>query len=137
MKFNMIIWNGNRSISMERRYQEISEYTDQEMELILERAVIEELILLPLSVGLYHHNWRTAQKVCLELGRHENAHVRANAVLGLAHTARTKGALDKRLVKPMVLRELRDNTRYRGTITDAISDMNLFLNWNLAKKHHL
>ncbi|MNO54211.1 hypothetical protein D3C76_446770 [compost metagenome] len=122
---------------MERKYQEIREYTDQEIKDILERQVIEELILLPLSVGLYHHNWRNAQNLCLELAQHEDAHVRANAVFGLAHIARTKGELDKRIVKPIVLKELRDNEEYRGTVIDAISDINKFLNWKLAKKYDL
>ncbi|OWA33013.1 hypothetical protein B9G55_23970 [Saccharibacillus sp. O16] len=122
---------------MKRRYEEIREYNDQEIKEILERQVIEELILLPLSVGLYLHNWRVAQNLCLKLAQHDHAHVRANAILGLAHIARTEGELDKRLVKPIVLKELKDNQEHRGTIIDAISDINLFLNWNLAKKHDL
>lgn len=122
---------------MERKYQEIREYTDQEIKEIQERQVIDELILLPLSVGMYHHNWRIAQNLCLELAQHEIAHVRANAVFGLAHIARTKGDFEKRVVKPIVLKELRHNEEYRGTIIDAISDINLFWNWKLAKKHDL
>jgi hypothetical protein len=43
----------------------------------------------------------------------------------------------KVLVKPIVLKELRENDKYRGTIIDAISDINLFLKWELAKKHDL
>lgn len=122
---------------MKRIYQEIKEYTDQEVKDILDRQVIEELILLPLSIGLYHHNWRIAQNLCIELAKHQNAHVRANSILGLAHIARTKGELEKRLVKPIVLKELRDNEEYRGTVIDAISDINLFFKWELAKKHDL
>ncbi|MMZ69202.1 hypothetical protein D1872_319940 [compost metagenome] len=53
------------------------------------------------------------------------------------HIARTKGELDKRIVKPIVLKELRDNEEYRGTVIDAISDINKFLNWKLAKKYDL
>lgn len=45
--------------------------------------------------------------------------------------------LKKRVVKPIILKELRHNEEYRGTIIDAISDINLFLNWKLAKKHDL
>lgn len=122
---------------MKRIYQEIKEYTDDEIKAILDRQVIEELILLPLSIGLYHHNWKVAQNLCIELAQHENAHVRANGILGLAHISRTKGKLDKRLVKPIVFKELRDNEKHRGTIIDAISDINLFLKWELAKKHDL
>lgn len=63
--------------------------------------------------------------------------MRANAILGLAHIARTKGQLDKRLVKPIILRELRENIEHKGTILDTIRDINLFLKWDLASKHFL
>ncbi|WP_128100904.1 hypothetical protein [Paenibacillus sp. DCT19] len=122
---------------MEPKYKEIREYNDGEIQDILERESIEELIILSLSVGLYHPNWKYAQNLCLELSQHTNAHVRANAILGLAHVARTKRELDKRIVKPVVLKELRDNEKHRGTIIDAISDINHFLDWNLAKKYDL
>lgn len=118
---------------MERKYQEIREYSELEVEEILNRQVIGELVLLPISVGLYHQNWRVVQQLCLKLALHKDAHVRANAVLGLAHIARTKGKLDKRVVKPIIFKELRQNEEYRGTIIDALSDINLFLNWKLAK----
>ena len=73
---------------MERRYQEIREYTEHEIKEILDQQVIEELILLPISVGLYHHSWK-----------------------------------------------IRQNEEYRGTIIDAISDINQFLGWKLAKRY--
>ncbi|GAB2020999.1 hypothetical protein RyT2_00720 [Pseudolactococcus yaeyamensis] len=54
--------------------------------------------------------------------------------MGLAYIARTKGNLDKRLIKPYLLKELRDNKENRGRIIDAISDINIFLGWHLAEK---
>jgi len=122
---------------MKRIYINIEEYTDQEIKGILERKELEELIYLPLSVGLYHHNWKVAQDICLKLAKHENSNVRANAIFGLAHIARTKGHLDKRLVKPIILKELRTNKEYRGILLNAISDINFFLKWDLAKKHNM
>lgn len=44
------------------------------------------------------------------------------------------GQLDERLVKPYLLRELRENDTYRWRIIDAIKDINLFLDWHLAGK---
>jgi len=57
---------------------------------------------------------------------------RANAALGLAYVARNHRMLDKRLVKPYLLKELRENKEYNLRIRDAISDINMFLKWNLA-----
>ena len=42
--------------------------------------------------------------------------------------------LDKRIVKPYLLRELRENKEYRWRIVDVINDINLYLGWNLAEK---
>ncbi|WP_338593931.1 hypothetical protein V6669_12040 [Paenibacillus sp. Y5S-9] len=122
---------------MERKYEEIREYNEEEIKEILERQVFEELILVSLSVAMYHPNWRAAQNLCLKLAEHSHPHVRANAILGLAHVARTKGELNKRIVKPVILQELKNNEEHRGTIIDAISDINHFLEWNLARKHDL
>ena len=58
-----------------------------------------------------------------------------NAALGLAYIARNHGMLDKRLVKPYLLRELRENVEYNWRIRDAILDINIFMKWNLASKH--
>lgn len=52
---------------MEQKYKGIREYNDEEIQDILERESIEELILLSLSVGLYHPNWKYAQNLCLKL----------------------------------------------------------------------
>lgn len=93
---------------MKRIYKQIEEYFDQEIKEILERQEVEELKYLSFSVGLYHHNWKFAQDICFQLAQHENPNVRVNAIFGLAHVARTKGHLDKKLVKPLILKELRD-----------------------------
>ena len=101
----------------------------------LEKGTEADLIRLPLSVGEYSDNWKDAQDVCLKLMEHNNAAIRANAALGLAYIARNHGMLDKRLVKPYLLRELRENVEYNWRIRDAILDINIFMKWNLASKH--
>jgi len=86
-------------------------------------------------VGENFPNWKYAQDVCLRLAEHPNDNVRANACLGLAYIAHTKGRLEKHLVKPILLRELRNQTEFRWRITDAIADINLYLKWHLASRH--
>ncbi|MEK5439308.1 MULTISPECIES: hypothetical protein [Paenibacillus] len=88
-------------------YKHIAEYTDHEIREILFRQELEELIYLPISVGLYHHSWKFAQDICIKLAQHEDARVRANSIFGLAHIARTKGRLDKRLVKPIIFKRIK------------------------------
>lgn len=55
---------------------------------------------------------------------HESADVRANAVLGFVYIARTKGKLEKQIVKPIVLRKLRENKQYGWRILDSIEVIN-------------
>ena len=115
-------------------YQPLAEITYQEALAQLENGDEETLLLLPLRAGEYIEQWREAQDICLRLADHPSAAIRANAILGLAYTARTKGMLDKRIVKPYILRELRTNEEYRWRIEEAIEDINIFLKWNISKK---
>ena len=86
-----------------------------------------------MSVGEYHPDWKFAQDLCIRLSEHENEKVRANAVLGLAYIARTKGRLEKHLVKPILLRELKNCADLRWRIIDSIEDINLFMKWDIGK----
>lgn len=95
----------------------------------------DELLLLPLRVGEYIAYWDSAQDICVKLMEHSNPAIRANAALGLSYIARNHGKLDKRIVKPYLLKELRENKEFNWRIRDAIEDINLFMSWNLAAKH--
>ncbi|WP_072988297.1 hypothetical protein [Clostridium cavendishii] len=118
---------------MERVYKPLDILTDDEIKKILENGIVEELLTLSLSVGQYNKKWKYAQDVCVKLAEHEDSAVRANAVLGLAYIARTKGKLEKHIVKPIILRELSENVEFRWRIIDAIEDINVFMKWNLGK----
>ena len=115
-------------------YQPLEWITYQDALNELEKGDEESLLRLPLRVGEYLDQWKNAQDICLRLAEHPSAVIRANAILGLAYTARTKGMLDKRIVKPYLLQELRTNTAYRWRIEDAITEINYYLKWNIAQK---
>ncbi|WP_246070708.1 hypothetical protein [Paenibacillus kobensis] len=117
-----------------RIYKPLDELSNDEINEIMARNELDELRSLPFSVGMYHPNWKYAQDLCIKLSQHEDAALRANAVLGLAYVARTKAHLEKHLVKPVLLRELRENPEYRWRINDAIGDINLFLKWKIGDK---
>jgi hypothetical protein len=71
----------------------------------------------------------------LRLAEYPSDKVRAHACLGLAYIARTKRQLQKHLVKPILLRELRCQIEFRWRIEDAIQDINYYMKWHLAYKH--
>jgi len=120
---------------MSKLYKPLPVITDKMQALeILKNGNHEDLMLLPLSLGEYFPDWKFAQDICLKLAGSEDTAIRANAVLGLAYIARTRGLLEKHLVKPVILRELRENSEYRWRIGDSAEDINKFLKWNLAYK---
>jgi len=116
-----------------RIYKPLDEFSNEEIKEIIKRNNFEEIARLPLSVGMNHNNWKSAQDICFILSRHENSIIRANAVLGFAYIARTHGKLEKHIVKPILLKELRENHEYNWRILDAIDDINLFMKWRIGK----
>ena len=121
---------------MERRYESLPEITEREQVLeVMKNGTYSDLMLLPLAVGMNFPEWKFAQDLCIEFTQNEDAAIRANAVLGLAYIARTKGTLEKHLVKPVIMKELRENIEYKWRIEDSIEDINYFLKWKLADKH--
>lgn len=123
-----------RRKKMKRIYRPLTEVNAEEIKRILQVGTIEEMIILPLSVGQYHRNWKTAQDICVELSNHTDERIRANAALGLAYIARTKGKLEKHIVKPVLLKLLKECREYRWRVIDSIQDINIFMKWNIGEK---
>lgn len=118
------------------RYEALPVFTTKtEVLEAIEKADDESLAVIALAIGESFYDFEFAQRTCLQLADHEDAYVRASACLGLGYLARTHRRLDKRLVKPVILRELRSQTEFRGRVEDAISDINVFLDWSLAQKN--
>ena len=93
------------------------------------------MMILLFVVGEYVNNWKVAQDICVKLSTHENERVRANAGMGIAYVARTKGKLEKHIVKPILLKLLRECTgENKYIVIDAISDLKIFMKWNIGEK---
>lgn len=121
-------------LNMKPIYSPLENITYDEALRILETGTISERILLPLRAGETMVDWKQAQTVCIKSFESEDLRVRANAALGLAYIARTKGQLEKHLVKPLLVKELRENIENRWRIIDAITDINFYLGWHLEEK---
>ena len=93
---------------------------------------LDELILLPLGVGMNHPDWKYSQDLCLKLTDHSDWRVRANAFRGLEYTAMTKGKLEKHLVKPILLKALRSDDYERLDIIHITERINNLLNWKIG-----
>ena len=115
-------------------YKPLPHYSINEIREIMHTGTIEDIIVLPLAVGENEINWKIAQDICVELSEHEDERVRANAALGLAYIGKTKGILEKHIVKPVILKLLRECIEYKCLVIDAISDLKIFMKWNIGEK---
>ena len=121
-------------MTMKPIYRPLEDITYEEALRILESGTLEERILLPLRAGEMMVDWKQAQTICIKSFESDDSRVRANAALGLAYIARTKGQLEKHLVKPLLVKELRENIESRWRVIDAITDINYYLGWHLEEK---
>jgi len=93
----------------------------------------ERLRTLPIDLGFNHENWRFIQDVCVRLSEHRDPWVRSNSLLGLSYAARFRGRVEKNIVKPILLRALKDeDERVAATAQDAIEDINQLMKWNIG-----
>lgn len=105
-------------------------WTEQDVEEVLERADPQELLYVPILVGMNaadcDREW--AEDVCLRLAAHPHFNVRGNALLGLGHIARTCRALNTQAAVPLIASALRDEDEFvRGHATSAAEDLATYL----------
>lgn len=94
---------------------------------------IDRLITLPIDLGFHHENWRFIQDVCVRLSEHRDWRIRANSILGLAYAARFRGRIEKNIVKPVLLRAVKDeHPEVASNAADAIEDINRLMGWSIA-----
>ena len=74
--------------------------------------------------------FRYAYDKLLKLCKHTNPHVRAYSILALSMLAGS-GILKKETILPIITDEWKKNREYRGTIQDAVSDLNDWLKWDI------
>ena len=121
---------------MERKLAQRKQYTNESALQILKHGTDAEKADLAIALGFDCPDYGFAQSMCIQLLQMEDEITRADAVIGLAHIARRFRKLDKRVVKPYLLRELRENEQCKDLIAEAISDINIYLGWNIANIHH-
>ena len=118
----------------ERKFIDISEYTDKEIINAIKNDDLDVLIEVCISLGFNHESWKFTQDICLKLSDHKNPLVRGNALYGLAHTARVKQKLEKNIVKPILLRARKDlDETVRMKAEDSREMINQYMNWNIGE----
>jgi hypothetical protein len=98
------------------------------------RDEVERLRTLPIDLGFNHENWHFIQEICVRLSEHRDPWVRSNSLLGLVYAARFRGRVEKNIIKPVLLRALKDvDDRVAVVAQDAIDDINRLMNWRIGR----
>lgn len=72
--------------------------------------------------------------MCLTLLNHEDWRVQANALRGLEYVARSKGKLEKHLVKPVLLKYLKSEACEQLDVVHVTQTINNLLGWRIGNK---
>src|SRR5438094_905299 len=101
-------------------------WTEADVEAVIERGDPNELLYAPIVVSMSPPDSEWAESVCLRLASHPHPQVRANAILGFGHLARTLGRLNDAAVRPIIEAGLKDDARevrnHARTAADDIED---------------
>jgi len=115
-------------------YSSLDNFSNEYILSILNGDNLDDLIRLPLSVGMNHNDWKFAQDLCIKLSSHSDWRVKANSLRGLEYIAKTKGRLEKHLVKPILLSALKSNEWENLDIVQVTFRINQYLNWKIGIK---
>jgi len=108
--------------------------SDKEITQAIKENNIEILKDLCIPLGKQHENWRFAQDICVKLSDHENEGIRASALLGLSMTVMRNLKIEKNIIKPVLLRGLKDESEeVRNAAKTTIQDINSWMKWNIGQ----
>lgn len=114
-------------------YRKPEPITDRQVMDAISEDDPEVVRLIPIRLGFNHENWRFIQDVCVRLSEHRDPQVRSNSLLGLSYAARFRGRVEKNVVKPVLLRGLKDpDAVVADTAQDAIEDINRLMGWRIG-----
>ena len=113
------------------KYEPLEFISNQRALEIMKNGTIDELRVLPFSMGEYCDDWKFAQNLCVKLLNHSDEQVRANAVCGLSYIARNHRMLDKKQIENLVFRIFKASAdkHCEEKIREAIHDIYIFMKW--------
>ncbi len=97
------------------------------------RDDIQRLMRLPFDLGLNHENWHFIQEVCVRLSEHRDWRIRSSSLQGLAYAAEFHRRLERNIVKPVLLRALKDTEpQVVQRAEEAIAYINQYMKWRIG-----
>ena len=119
-----------------RIYRPVPEFSHEQIKSAIEEDNVDLLKDIAFAAGYHSIDWKYSQDICLQLSGHSDKAVREMAVLGLFYVAIFQKRLDKRRVKPVLLRALKDSeVEVRERAEYVVPEINRALNWSIANYH--
>lgn len=116
---------------MHVKFQDIPDFTEQDVEDAVARNADDELPLVPLIVAMVSNDVDYAVRICTMLAEHDKPGVRANAICGLGHLARRFGTLNEPSVRPIITAALsHHDPDIRLSAKSAADEIHQFLGWH-------
>jgi hypothetical protein len=123
-------------MSEKRIYRPVPDFTYEQIKSAIAEDKVDLLKDIAFAVGYHSTDWKYSQDICLQLSGHSDKAVREMAILGLFYVAIFQKKLDKRLVKPVLLRALKDSeVEVRERAEYVVPEINRALDWNIADYH--
>lgn len=110
------------------------DWDEATIEAAIARDDPSELLYVPIMVGMNAADFDSlwVQDVCVKLAGHPHFNVRANAMLGFGHIARTRRVLDLVRVAPIISAALLDShPNVRDHANSAACDLEMFLGFSV------
>lgn len=108
-------------------------WAEADVEVVIARNDPAEVLYVPLVVSLDPPDCNWAESICARLASHPHKQVRANAILGLGHLARTCRKLNGEIVRPIIERAFRDESpEVRTHAQSTADDIEAYLGWKIG-----
>ena len=115
------------------KFQDLDQFSNDDVKAAIGRNDPEELQLVPVTVALTSPDPLFAQDICIKLASHGSNKVRGNAIMSLGHIARRFRKLNEHDVKPIIESALTDSDEYvRALAKSAADEIHQFLGWAIA-----
>ena len=108
------------------KYHEVEPITREEAEVAFASGSSIDICHALVRLAYHDPDWRLVQEKCIHFSKYPHPDVAGLAVTCLGHIARIHRSLDLEKVMP-VLNELHDDPHIGGIVSDALSDIDIYL----------
>lgn len=112
---------------MSRIFREVNSWSWTDVEEVVRRDDVDELVYAVIAVSLHHADYAQASSLCELLSSHRNHTIRGNALLGFGHIARRFRRVSPAARAKLELGLVDEHPYVRGQAICGMSDAEFFV----------